>query len=72
MLEGDAHYLLQRAHNEDSVDEVILVKATGALVFQCASSLHNSALALFVNGRVVLTRIVLVSAAPKRRGGRVQ
>ncbi len=28
VLEGDAHYLLQRAHNEDNVDEVILVKAT--------------------------------------------
>ena len=28
VLEGDAHYLLQRAQNEESVDEVILVKAT--------------------------------------------
>jgi len=28
VLDGDAHYLLQRAHNEESVDEVILVKAT--------------------------------------------
>jgi glucose-6-phosphate isomerase len=28
VLDGDAHYLLQRARNEESVDEVILVKAT--------------------------------------------
>jgi glucose-6-phosphate isomerase len=28
VLEGDAHYLLQRAQSEHSVDEVILVKAT--------------------------------------------
>ena len=28
VLDGDAHYLLQRAHNADTVDEVILVKAT--------------------------------------------
>jgi glucose-6-phosphate isomerase len=28
VLEGDAHYMLQRAQNEESVDEVILVKAT--------------------------------------------
>lgn len=28
VLEGDAFYLLQRAQNEDTVDEVILVKAT--------------------------------------------
>ncbi len=28
VLDGDAHYLLQRAQNEHSVDEVILVKAT--------------------------------------------
>jgi glucose-6-phosphate isomerase, archaeal len=28
VLDGDAHYLLQSAKNEDSVDEVILVKAT--------------------------------------------
>ena len=28
MLDGDAHYLLQRAQNEESVHEVILVKAT--------------------------------------------
>jgi glucose-6-phosphate isomerase, archaeal len=28
VLEGDAHYLLQRAQNEDAVDDVILVKAT--------------------------------------------
>ncbi len=28
VLDGDAHYLLQRAHNEHSVDDVILVKAT--------------------------------------------
>ena len=28
VLDGDAHYLLQRAQNEYSVDEVILVKAT--------------------------------------------
>jgi glucose-6-phosphate isomerase len=28
LLEGDAHYMLQRAQNEQNVDEVILVKAT--------------------------------------------
>jgi hypothetical protein len=28
VLEGDAHYLLQRAQNEERVDEAILVKAT--------------------------------------------
>jgi glucose-6-phosphate isomerase len=28
VLDGDAHYLLQRAQNDESVDEVILVKAT--------------------------------------------
>jgi glucose-6-phosphate isomerase, archaeal len=28
VLDGEAHYLLQRAHNEHGVDEVILVKAT--------------------------------------------
>jgi glucose-6-phosphate isomerase, archaeal len=28
VLDGDAHYLLQHTHNEHSVDEVILVKAT--------------------------------------------
>ena len=28
VLDGDAHYLLQRAQNDQSVDEVILVKAT--------------------------------------------
>ena len=28
VLDGEAHYLLQRAQNEHSVDEVILVKAT--------------------------------------------
>jgi glucose-6-phosphate isomerase len=28
VLEGDAHYLLQRARDEESVDQVILVKAT--------------------------------------------
>ncbi len=28
VLEGDAHYLLQRPQNEESVDDVILVKAT--------------------------------------------
>jgi glucose-6-phosphate isomerase len=28
VLDGEAHYMLQRAKNEESVDEVILVKAT--------------------------------------------
>ncbi len=28
VLKGDANYLLQRAQNEERVDEVILVKAT--------------------------------------------
>ncbi len=28
VLEGVAHYLLQRGQNEESVDQVILVKAT--------------------------------------------
>jgi oxalate decarboxylase/phosphoglucose isomerase-like protein (cupin superfamily) len=30
VLEGDAHYLLQRAQNRERVDEVILFKATRA------------------------------------------
>jgi oxalate decarboxylase/phosphoglucose isomerase-like protein (cupin superfamily) len=30
VLEGDAHYLLQRAQKGERVDEVILVKATRA------------------------------------------
>lgn len=28
MLNGESHYLLQRAQNEESVGEVLLVKAT--------------------------------------------
>ena len=27
VLDGDAHYLLQRAQNDESIDEAILVKA---------------------------------------------